>query len=499
MLSAVLSLLARFQSWSLQSWVSVIVIGVLSAVLYEQLSYMIKRGALPGPKFTVPFLGGIVHMVTAPFDFWHSQMKYGKLSWNSIIGQYFVMCADSECTRKVFENCSEQLPLALHPNAYRLLGRDNIAFLNGPGHKALRASLLPLFSQKALSTYLSIQEKAIRESLREWSQSIKQSGDNGLEMRTLIYDLNTHTSMSVFMGPYLTTSDRKQFQHDYSSLTQGMYAFPFYFPGTQLWTAAKSRATLLENLSRVSRACKDRMRRGEEPVCLLDFWMTNLVKEIDLAAKTGAPAPDHSSDLEVAKITLDFLFASQDASTSSLTFAVHELCKHPEVLRRLKEEQARVRPNKDAPITQETLNELKFTWQVMKELLRLRPPATIVPHITKEPFQLDANYTAPAGTLVVPSIWSSNRVGFPDPEAFDPDRFGEERKEHLKFEKQFLTFGAGPHSCMGQRYAMNHIMLFMSLLSDYEIERKQTPNIDDTVYLPTIYPADGCIITKLKL
>jgi len=303
--------------------------------------------------------------------------------------------------------------------------------------------------------------------------------------------------MSVFMGPYMDEAARKKFQVDYSNLTQGMYAFPVYFPGSQVWTAAGARKNILAVLTAVAKASKTRMKKGEEPSCLLDFWMVNTVKEIDNASNNGSPMPEHSTDLEVAKVTLDFLFAAQDASTSSLTFAVHELCKHPHVLQKLREEQNLLRPNKNAPITPDTLAQLKYTWQVMKEVLRLRPPATIVPHITKQPFQVDKEYTAPAGTLIVPSIWSSNRVGFEAPEAFDPDRFNDDRKEHVKYDKQFLTFGTGPHSCMGQRYAMNHIMLFISLLSDCDFDRQKGPKSDEIMYLPTIYPADGCRLNYL--
>jgi cytochrome P450 family 710 subfamily A protein len=107
------------------------------------------------------------------------------------------------------------------------------------------------------------------------------------------------------------------------------------------------------------------------------------------------------------------------------------------------------------------LTEMKYTWQVIKEILRLRPPATIAIHQANKPIEMTEEYPAPKGAFIIPSIWSSNRIGYQDPEVFDPSRFNSERMEHIKFEKHFLTFGAGPHSCIGQRYAMNHIILFI--------------------------------------
>jgi cytochrome P450 family 710 subfamily A protein len=67
--------------------------------------------------------------------------------------------------RSLFEQTSAMRPLALHPAAKTLLGKDNLAFLNGPDHRELRKPLLRLMSPKSLEGYLKIQEKIIRESL----------------------------------------------------------------------------------------------------------------------------------------------------------------------------------------------------------------------------------------------------------------------------------------------------------------------------------------------
>ena len=498
MMSLMVLGLETIYSWTISVWLSIILFGLVLAYAYEQIGYMSKRGSLPGPILTVPFIGGIVQMILAPYDFWHGQMNYGKLSWNSIIGQFFVLIADSEYSRKVFERCSSDMPLILHPNATRLLGRDNIAFINGATHKNLRIALLPLFTTKALAIYLHIQEKAIRDHMSQWCE-ISSKAKDGVEMRPLIYDLNINTSLSVFLGPYLTDEIRKQFKIDYTNLTRGMFAIPIYFPGTQLYQGVRAADSIRRSLKSIVAESRERLsRENEEAVCLLDFWMVSALKSMQEAESNRSPRPEHTTDEEMAKITLDFLFAAQDASTSSLTFAIHEIAKHPDVLEKIREEQRKIRSDLSAPISGENLAEMKYTWQVMKELLRLRPPATLALHLAKKPIAISETYTAPKGALIIPSIWSSNRAGFTDPERFDPERFNSERMEHLKFDKNFLTFGAGPHACLGQRYAMNHIMLFISLLCDMDFQRAKRPNQDDIMYLPTIYPADGCVLNYIR-
>ncbi|CAF0848923.1 unnamed protein product [Adineta steineri] len=487
------------ESWTVSIWLSIIFFGLLIAYIYEQITYISKRGSLPGPKLTVPFIGGIIHMLLAPYNFWHGQMEYGKLSWNSIIGRFFVLIADSEYSRKIFEKCSSDMPLVLHPNASRLLGHDNIAFMNGHRHKTLRIALLPLFTTKALSVYLHIQEQAIRDHMKKWCEMSRISKD-GIEMRPLIYDLNINTSLSVFLGPYLTDDIRQEFKINYTNLTRGMFATPIYFPGTQLYKGVRAAESIRQSLQSIVKQCKQRMSiENEQATCLLDFWMISTLKTIHEAQNNNQSiSPQHTSDEEIAKITLDFLFAAQDASTSSLTFAIHELCKHPDVLEKVRNEQKLIRPDLLASLTPEILTQMKYTWQVMKELLRLRPPATLAIHVANKPVQISEDYTAPKGTLIIPSIWSSNRNGFSDPEIFDPERFNSDRMEHMKFDKNFLTFGAGPHACIGQRYAMNHIMLFISLLTDMNFERAHHPDMDKIMYLPTIYPADGCRLKYIE-
>jgi cytochrome P450 family 710 subfamily A protein len=60
--------------------------------------------------------------------------------------------------------------MVLHPSAKTILGANNLAFMHGPGHKAIRKSFLSLFTRKALSTYTQVQDGVIRSHLARWLQ-----------------------------------------------------------------------------------------------------------------------------------------------------------------------------------------------------------------------------------------------------------------------------------------------------------------------------------------
>jgi len=486
----------RFVSWVTSHYLQSILLLIVFYIVYEQLFFYFKKRGLPGPTLVTPFIGGIISMVRDPYKFWHKQMDEHKFSWNTVIGYFMVILADYSTSRQVFEAVSADLPVALHPSAWKILGDNNIAFMNGSFHKQLRHRLLPLFTQRALGVYLSLQDQAIREHLAKWFEESKNLSSKGLEMKPRAWDLNSMTSLSVFVGPYLDEESRKTFKEDYRAVTNGFLAFPINLPGTMLNQAIRARHRIIDNLTIIAGRSKKCMASGEEPSCLLDFWMSNTIKEIETAKNNNEPPPPHSTDREVAHIVLDFLFASQDASTASLTWAIHFLCEYPDVLAKVREEQARIRPNNET-ITPELLSQMQYTWQVMKEILRFRPPATIVPHIAKKNYIVNDKVVAPKGSLVIPSIWSANREGWTNPDCFDVNRFSPERTG--QFDKYFLTFGTGPHSCVGQRYAMNHIMLFIAILAtEAEFTRKITPNMHEIMYAPTIYPADGCVLSSLK-
>eukprot|EP00274_Cyanoptyche_gloeocystis_P004282 CAMPEP_0196659646 /NCGR_PEP_ID=MMETSP1086-20130531/36008_1 /TAXON_ID=77921 /ORGANISM="Cyanoptyche gloeocystis , Strain SAG4.97" /LENGTH=399 /DNA_ID=CAMNT_0041993705 /DNA_START=179 /DNA_END=1375 /DNA_ORIENTATION=+ len=394
-------------------------------------------------------------MILNPFDFYERQRYYGPMSWNAVGGKFMVFTAGPELTRKIFQNAAGTLRLWLIFGAKRVLGPKTIAFLHGPEHKELRRQLMPLFVRKALAVYLPHQERTIRKHINNWFKI-----QEAFEVRPMVRDLNMETSTAVFVGSYLDDSKFDKFVNLYFQINEGMLCWPIMFPGTTLWKAVKAREAVIIMLEECARRSIKRMEAGGEPNCLLDFWMKGQHEEY---LETGKQ-PLHSSVTEIAFTVLDFIFASQDASTSSLVWMTQFLADYPDVLAKVREEQARLRPNKE-PLTEEILQEMIFTRQVVKETLRFRAPAIMVPHIAVEDTKIDDKYIIPKNSIILPSIWCAAFEGFKDAERFDPERFSPERAEDVKYSKNYLVFGTGPHACLGREYAINHLTAFCAILS----------------------------------
>jgi len=288
----------------------------------------------------------------------------------------------------------------------------------------------------------------------------------------------------------------REIGEDYQALNDGMLCLPVNLPGTTLWKACRARERLENELELIADKTKKRMRAGEDPSCLVDFWAQKILEEHDLAEKAGESEPEYERSRRMAETMIDFLFAAQDASTASLVWVVKLMADHPEVLQKVREEQEAVRPN-NSELTYERLEKMTYTRAVVMETLRFKPPAMSIPQNAMNNVRLDDDITIPKGSLVFPSLWAARNHGWTKPEKFDPDRMMPHRDELLKNRANFLTFGAGPHYCVGKEYAVNTLVAFLSIFSmSVEYTRRSTEDSDRIVYLPTTYPYD-CLV-KMK-
>lgn len=459
-------------------------------LLLEQISYRRKKRFLPGPTLVLPFIGSAISLVKNPTRFWDLQSSSAKstplgISANYIVGRYILYIYSTDLSHKVFANVRpDGFHLVGHPFGKKLFGEHNLIYMFGQKHKDLRRRIAPNFTPKALKIYTDIQHQIIVQHLASWC---RLSEGKPIPLRILCRDMNLETSQTVFVGPYLDAEARQQFNRDYNYFNIGLMKLPFDFPGFAFRDARLAVERLIETLSRCVEASEKRLKAGGEPACLIDFWMQETLQEY-------SQKPFEYSYKEIGGHLFDFLFASQDASTSSLLWAISYLDSHPHVLERVRTEVAKHwSPSDGTVLTGEKLREMKYTEAVSREVVRIRAPATMVPHIAGVDFPLTEGYVVPKGTIVFPSVFDSSFQGFTEPDRFDPDRFMEDRQEDRVYKKNFLAFGAGAHQCVGQRYAINHLMLFIALFSTLmDFKRDRTDGCDEIAYVPTIVPKDDC-------
>lgn len=154
--------------------------------------------------------------------------------------------------------------------------------------------------------------------------------------------------------------------------------------------------------------------------------------------------------------------AGHETTASALAWTMYALALHPEARARLHAELDRVLAGR-AP-TLEDLRALPFLGQVLDESLRLYPPAWIIARQTAAPVAA-GGWEIPAERTILISPFAIHRSPalWPDPLAFDPDRFAPARVEaHHKF--QFIPFGAATRMCIGKGFALMEAKLMLATL-----------------------------------
>ena len=196
------------------------------------------------------------------------------------------------------------------------------------------------------------------------------------------------------------------------------------------------------------------------------------------------------TDTEVRDQVMTLMFAGHDTSTSTVTFMMHELARHPEVAERLREEQERVLGG-DPPTVERLEGELPYLEMVLDEVLRLYPPAWIGPRRAVRDFEF-GGCDVPRGAYVNYSSWASHRLPevFPEPEAFIPERFERERKAALP-RGAYVPFGGGQRICIGKRFGQTQVKLVATMLLQ-RLRLDALPGRTMTVrQMPTLSPRGG--------
>nr|CAB3484879.1 unnamed protein product [Digitaria exilis] len=175
---------------------------------------------------------------------------------------------------------------------------------------------------------------------------------------------------------------------------------------------------------------------------------------------------------QIKGILTDMFVAGTDTSAAAMEWTMTELVRHPDVLAKAQREvRSAVSDGRDT-VLESDLPQLRYLKLVIRESLRLHPPASLlVPREATEPFTVHG-YEMPAGTRV---IVNAKAIGV-DPGAWGPDaaRFVPERHvgvdvdDHKPWHDSggfaLVPFGLGPRSCPGVHFATAVVELLLANL-----------------------------------
>lgn len=181
----------------------------------------------------------------------------------------------------------------------------------------------------------------------------------------------------------------------------------------------------------------------------------------------GSPGQKITDQLRDDLLTL--FVAGHETIANGLTWTWHLLAQHPEAETSLHGELGSILGGQSPAF--EHLRDLRYAGWVLAESLRLYPPSWVLTRRALDDCDIGGTFV-PAGAIIVVSQYLLHRDPrfFPEPLAFDPDRW-DPACQRARPKLAYFPFGAGPRSCIGQGLAtMEGILLLAAVAGRWRFE-----------------------------
>lgn len=202
---------------------------------------------------------------------------------------------------------------------------------------------------------------------------------------------------------------------------------------------------------------------------------------------------NHMTDKQIRDEAVTLLLAGHETTANTLNWTFLLLAQNPDVEAKLHDELDSVLGG--ALPTLADLKRLPYTEMVIKESMRLLPPAYSFGRQAIVDTEI-AGYSIPKGTEVTvfsyfihrdPRFWS-------EPERFMPERFSPENEKHIP-RYAYLPFGGGPRICIGNSFAsMEARLLLATIAQRFQLRLKPGFQVEFDPLI-TLRPKHGLMMT----
>ncbi|KAL1824952.1 hypothetical protein ACET3Z_011730 [Daucus carota] len=314
--------------------------------------------------------------------------------------------------------------------------------------------------------------RSIRED-EAWSlvESVKNSLDSPINLTYMFTSLANSIACRAAIG------ERSKYQDELVHLIESMAASGGGFDVADLFPSYKFlhafgglKAKLIKLRTRVDVIFFNIIKEHKEKRAKAKQSNGSVSGEEDLVdvllrlqEESSFEFPITSSDIK--GIIIDMLAAGTDTAAATLDWAMSELVRKPEVMEKAQSEVREAFKGK-AKIQEVDLEDLRYLKHVIKETLRLHPPAPmLLPRECREECQVEG-YTIPVGSKLFVNAWAINRDPeyWPNPDSFEPERFEKKCVDYSGTNMNYIPFGAGRRSCPGITFGIATMELPLALL-----------------------------------
>ncbi|KAJ1297174.1 hypothetical protein BS78_01G357500 [Paspalum vaginatum] len=458
---------------------SVVAVALLQVV---KLALKPRPRAPPGP-WKLPVIGSMHHLVNVlP----HRALRdlaavHGPLMMLQLGQTPLVVASSKETARAVLKTHDTNFFTRPKLLAGEIVGYEWVDILFAPSgdywRKLRQLCAAEILSPKRVLSFRHIREEEVMLRVEE----IRAAGPSTpINLSVMFHSItNSVVSRAAFGKKRKNAAEFLAATKAVVGLSSG-FNIPDLFP---TWT------TVLARLTGMTRSLREIHR-------VVDTILEEIIEERkgirDGKIKSGAAAEDVDENLVdvliglqqkggfgfqltnsiIKAIILDMFAGGTGTSGSAMEWGMSELMRNPPVMKKL---QAQIREAfrgkavvKEGDLQASNLQYMKL---VIKEALRLHPPAPLlVPRESIEACELDG-YTIPAKARVIINAWAIGR----DPkyweaaDEFRPERFEDGARDFTGSSYEFLPFGSGRRMCPGFNYGLASMELaFVGLLYHFD-------------------------------
>lgn len=373
------------------------------------------RRDLLGFMRTLPAYGGIVHYRVARLRFYQLH--------------------DPQLIKLVLQDYNDHCQKTWELRQLKMLLGRGLLTNEGEPWRQQRRQIQPAFHNDRIRRYGEVMGRYTEQALDHWLHAEQRDLSEDMMQLTLRIVAKTLFGLDISREIQPVGEALEVFMRQFERLLMGWLPLPLSWPTPNNLRARRAARRLRD---RVRDFMAQRRAEGAEGDDLLS-WL--------LAGQAGSGMDDEQILDEV--ITL--LLAGHETTANALTWTLMLLAQHPEVAERLRAEVDAVLDGRPPRVTD--VPSLGYTQQVIKESMRLYPPAWAQTREVVTPFELDG-YPIPKGAVIIFAQYVIQRDErwFEDPEAFRPERWTEQFSQQLP-KYAYFPFGGGPRFCVGSNFA----------------------------------------------
>ncbi|KAK3887227.1 hypothetical protein Pcinc_008663 [Petrolisthes cinctipes] len=288
-------------------------------------------------------------------------------------------------------------------------------------------------------------------------------------------------------------------------------ALPEFFPWLNYLPACITkrlcRVEQLEASAKLGKAMMEEViakhRENFDPASprdLLDEFLLEM-KAVEDSSKDVGDTPFNEIDL--VRTIFDLFTAGYDTTANMLRWVILYMAAYPRVQLKVQEELDEVVPRDTLP-SHQYRHRLSYLEAMIHEVLRVSSIVTGgVPHVTAQDTHF-AGYFLPKGTMIsgYNLACHMNPESWEDPEVFQPERFLDEVGKFIAPKVDFLPFGVGKRSCLGEALARMELYIFSAaILQNFKfasVSLEQPVDLSPRPISNLMFPKDQLLLITLR-